>query len=73
MAKVVITIEDAPGGMLKIESNPTFETMMKMDTSGSEDITGARGCALKVLYEIYKGSRSKKPSTIYVPKIRGGF
>lgn len=36
MAKIQIILEDSPSGMVKVTSNPNYETMLKMVTSGEE-------------------------------------
>jgi hypothetical protein len=72
MAKVTITIEDAPNGKLKVQSTPNFETIMKMDVAG-EVITGALGCGLKIMNFMYQeGEKAKRGhgSPILIPSTR---
>lgn len=70
MAKITITIEDIPGGKVKVVSTPSFETMAKMIQSG-EDMSDAHGYALKCINTIREVSKSANPSNIIqIPKVR---
>lgn len=67
--KITITIEDKPEEKVSVVSDPNFETMMKMITSG-EELTGAQGYALFVLNKIRE--RAKEPTTkspIWLPRL----
>jgi hypothetical protein len=68
MAKIVITIEDAPDGRVKMVSDPSFETMMKMDLSG-EKMTPAIGYAFCAINAIRKASKKIGPLVREVPKL----
>lgn len=69
MARITITIEDLPQNKVKIEMNPNFETMMKMEISGSK-MTSAHGYALCAVNAIRKESKRLGPQRIFVPKLR---
>jgi hypothetical protein len=71
MAKVTITIEDLPGNKVKVISDPSLETMFKMNLSGG-DMTSAHGYAFAALNAIRRESKTKDPSPILIPKVRGG-
>lgn len=68
MAKVVITIEDAPENKVKVTAEPSFETMMKIQVSGGE-LTSAQGYAALALNEIRKESKRNAPTSILIPRI----
>lgn len=68
MAKVVITIEDAPNNMVKVVSEPNFETVMNMHDAG-HTLTSAHGYALLALNAIRKESKKNEPTSILLPKV----
>lgn len=71
MAKISITVEDLDGGKVKIESNPTFETVAKMINSGGEDVTAAHGYAMAMINRAREVSKSNAPeTTIWLPKVK---
>lgn len=70
MAKVVVTIEDMPGQMVRMTANPSFETMITAAKDGHE-ITAAQAYAMKamrLMAEEAKSKRSKK-TLIEIPRI----
>lgn len=70
MAKVIIEIEDIPGDKVKITSNPTMETMIKMELSGDR-LTSAHGYAYACLNEIRKLSKSQDPTNkLLIPRLK---
>jgi len=72
MAKITITFEDIGNGKVKVVSDPTFETMAKMNLSGHE-WTGAQGYALCALNAVRRASKSQEPTTnIIIPRIGRG-
>jgi hypothetical protein len=72
MAKITITIEDAPNGTVKVTSDPNMETVFKMIDSG-HDLTAAHGYAFRALNQIRKDSQNtKEPSKILVPRLGRG-
>jgi hypothetical protein len=71
LAKVEIIIEDLPDGKVKITSNPTMETMIKMEISGSRELTSAHGYAYACLNEIRKLSKSLDPTNkLIIPRLK---
>lgn len=70
MAKITLSFEDTDG-RVKVTSEPSFETMMKMNMSG-ESLTSAHGYALAAINHIKKLSHDKdQPSTIIkVPQVK---
>ncbi len=68
MAKITLTIEDTPDGNVKVVCTPSFEDMMKMETSGTA-LTSAHGYALFALNKIREESKRKTPTSIYIPKL----
>lgn len=66
MAKITITIEDSPDGRVKVVSNPSIETMLKMEVSG-EKLTAAYGYAFNCLNTFRQISKSNEPSIIIKP------
>jgi len=71
VAKVEIIIEDLPGDKVKITSNPSMETMIKMELSGSNELTSAHGYAYACLNEIRKLSKSQDPTNkLLIPRLK---
>jgi hypothetical protein len=71
VAKVEITIEDIPGNKVSIKSNPSMETMIKMEISGSNELTSAHGYAYACLNEIRKLSKSQDPTNkLIIPRLK---
>lgn len=68
MAKIIILIEDSPGNKVRVESTPSFETMMKMDVSGA-DLTSAHGYAFCALNAIRDAAKRNSPLSYKIPKI----
>ena len=68
MAKITLTIEDTPDGKVKIVSDPTTETMIKMTQSG-DGLTSAHGYAFRMLREAREESKRLKPTTILIPRL----
>lgn len=68
MAKIILTIEDGPGGKVRVTSNPSFETLMKKHRSGHE-LTSADGYALRAINAIMAESKSKEPTKILIPRL----
>jgi hypothetical protein len=61
VAKVTFTIEDnLETGKVNVVSDPSFETMCKMDLSG-EKLTAAHGYALFCINQLRKESQSRSP------------
>lgn len=70
--KITIEIEDLPGDKVRIISNPTGETLMKMIQSG-EAQTSAMGYAIGLLNkarEISKLADKDKKQLIQMPKVK---
>jgi hypothetical protein len=70
--KIIIEIEDLPGDKVRIVSNPTGETLMKMIQSGEEQ-TSAMGYAIGLLNkarEISKLADKDKKLMIQMPKVK---
>lgn len=71
MAKITITIEDAPDGSVRLVSNPTMETFFKMDLSGST-LTPSQTYALAMLNRAREVSRQRSDQVaIHIPRVRG--
>ena len=70
MAKITVVIEDLPGGKVKVACEPNFETMMKMELSGTR-LTSAHGYALLALNAIRNESKRIAPTRILIPRTRG--
>ena len=69
MAKVTITFEDSPNDKVKIVSDPSFETMAKMEISGN-GLSSAHGYALTAINSIRAASKKQDNSLIVeLPKI----
>lgn len=70
MAKITITFEDAPEGKVRVQSDPSFETMAKMDLSGTP-LTSAQGYAIHALNAIRKAAKdeAQKQLNILIPKV----
>lgn len=58
MADVTIKIKDISGGKVEVLCDPNFETMMKIDISGSS-LTAAHGYAIKALNAIRAASKEE--------------
>lgn len=70
MAKVTITIEDAPGGKVKVVAEPNFETMMQKHVSGN-GLTAAQGYALAALNSIRMAAKSQSNNLkVIIPRLR---
>lgn len=71
MAKITITFEDQATGGVSVVSDPSFETMMKMDLSG-HDLTSAHGYALLAINAIRNKSKdeSERNNIIKIPRLR---
>jgi len=70
MNTVIIEIQDLPDGKVKVTSNPTMETMIKMQVSGNE-LSSAHGYAYACLNQIRKISKSQDTShKLYIPKLK---
>jgi len=69
MAKIVISIEDTPDGKVKVDCNPTFETMMAMDLSSPGSITSAHGYAFKMINEVLRVSKQNGPIIREIPRL----
>ena len=67
MAKITITIEDAPGDKVKVTCDPTFETMMILAKLGK--LESSHGYAYAAINAIRKESQAKQPSLIKIPRI----
>lgn len=67
--KVTITIEDSPGGKVKVVSQPSFELMMKK--TKFDDLSSAEGYAVCALNAIRAASKKQGPMIIQVPKLWG--
>lgn len=67
MAKIVITIEDMPGGGVKTESTPKFAAMMRMVQSG-HPLTSAHGYAMTALNAILESNKRNRLNII-VPRV----
>lgn len=69
MAKIEIVIEDTGDGKVKVTSNPSMETMIKMDISGHK-LSSAHGYAYACLNEIRRISKSSDPTNkIIIPRL----
>jgi hypothetical protein len=67
MAKITITLEDHLD-KVKVVSDPNFETMIKMEVSGTA-LTSAHGYAIAALNAIRAHSKAPGPSKILIPRI----
>jgi hypothetical protein len=68
MAKAIITIEDLPNGKVKVETNPSFEVLMKMDESGN-GLTCAHGYLFSVINHIQRISKQNGPIIRQIPRL----
>lgn len=68
MAKVTITFEDTDSGNVKVVSDPSFEKMMSMQTSGHE-WTSAQGLAMFALNTIWREGKKKSPANLILPSL----
>ena len=70
MAKVVITIEDKDNGNVSVKANPDFDTLMKMDMSGS-GWTGSQGIAFACLGWLWRALKSPEANNIVkIPRLK---
>lgn len=70
MAKVTITIEDTPNGMVSVKAEPTFETMAKANMSGN-GLTSAQGYAVSALLHVRLAAKKQKSSLgLTFPRVR---
>lgn len=69
MASISITIEDMPGGKVRIVAHPSFEEMARMINSG-EKATSAHGYALRMLREARNISKGKHNMKVLLPPVR---
>jgi hypothetical protein len=69
--KITITIEQVPGGAVKVVSDPSFETMARMELSG-EGLSSANAYALIAINAIRKASKQadaeKRGLIVEIPK-----
>lgn len=72
MAKIVITIEDKPGNMVKTVIEPSFAILSMKIKNTTQPLTSAEAlgifCVNKILEEQKK---TKEPTRIIIPKLRG--
>lgn len=70
--KVTITIEEQHNGFVKVVSEPSFETMAKMELSG-EGLSSANAYALTAINAIRKASKQadleKRGILIELPRV----
>lgn len=72
MALVKITLEDLPGGKVKVVAEPNFETLIRVDVSGNK-LTAAQGYAVGMLNYVRAESKKNDPrSLIQIPRLRPG-
>jgi hypothetical protein len=67
MALITLTIEDIPGGQVRVVTNPTVEKVMLMAKAGA--LESSHGYMFAALNAIRKESQSKQPSLIKIPRI----
>lgn len=73
--KFTITIEDNSDGTVKVEANPTFETIMKMRVSG-ESITPAcdyMTAAILRIHQLGKSAPKDESRKLVFPKVKNIF
>lgn len=69
MAKITIHIEDLPGDKVKVTSDPSMETMIKMDISGNK-LTSAHGYAFNLLNNFRHLGKMNDPNLkLIIPKV----
>ena len=68
MPKITITIEDQPGNQVKVEVDPTCETMIQKHVSG-HGLSSAESYALFVARQLREESKRQGPTPIYIPRI----
>ena len=69
MARVTITIEDSPDGKVKIVSDPSFDTIAKMEISG-HSLSAAHGYALVCINAVRKVSKEMANELkVFLPRI----
>lgn len=71
MAKITVTIEDAPNGQVKCVADPSFEQLMGLDATG-QGWTSAQGYAVFLLNQLRMASKElekKHNPKILLPKI----
>lgn len=66
--RIVITIEDIPGGKVRVDSTPKFSEMARMIVSG-ESMSDAHGYALAAMRAIREASKEAGPVKILLPRI----
>lgn len=70
MAKVIITVEDRPNGLVSVRAEPNFEQMIKSKISGRE-VTSAEGYAMSALLHIRASAKQQKSTLgLTLPKIK---
>lgn len=70
MAKITITIEDKPGDRVKVDINPTAETLLqKIASHGPGSITSAEAYALCAVRTMREESKKQGPTRILVPRV----
>lgn len=68
MSKVTMTIEDLPGGGVKIVCEPSFEQMM-MKGNQAGNFTSAEGYAIFALNQLRAESKKQSPTRLIIPKL----
>jgi len=68
VAKVTITIEDRPNGMVEMKMDPTGETLIKKQVSG-EGLTSAEGYALALANRAREISKQPGNIVVGIPRI----
>lgn len=68
MAKVTITFEDSPNDKVKVVSDPSFETMAKIEISGN-GLSSSHGYALTAINAIREASKKEGSLIVGLPKI----
>jgi hypothetical protein len=70
MAKVTFTIEDIPGGKVKVVMTPSAETLLqKIASHGPEALTAAEGYSFTAVNAIRTASKRQSNIIIPVPRI----
>lgn len=72
MAKIVFTLEDKPDGGVKVELEPTAETLLrKIASHGPNSLTSAEGYAMFLVNRLREEGKRKNPTIIVaVPPAR---
>lgn len=69
MARVIITIEDAPDGTVKVVAEPSFMQIAQMEASGHK-LTSAHGYAMRAMNAVRDASREQSNTLgIWIPKV----